>query len=140
MAGGHGGRRTGSGRTPGAHVHAAKALRTEARALLAEIVGTDRDPLMVAIAIAADESKSDALRLEAALGCCKYLHPALSAAAIAHVPASPSTERIVAELTARLGRMAPAVPTIEAAGGQSIEGRKMADNCENLASLNRDIP
>lgn len=74
----HGGRREGSGRKPAGGLSPTKVLRTEARALLAEIVGTKRDPLMVAIDIASDPSKPDALRLEAALGASRFLHPMVS--------------------------------------------------------------
>ena len=89
MAGGHGGRRRGAGRKPLGGIPSTKVLRTEARSLLAELIGTDRDPLIIAITIASDESKPDALRLEAALGCCKFLHPILSASAVAHAPVRP---------------------------------------------------
>jgi hypothetical protein len=73
--------------------------------LLAEIVGTARDPLMVAINIAADETKPDALRLEAALGAVRFLHPTLSAAAITHVPTAPSDEAVRTRLADRLTRL-----------------------------------
>jgi len=73
MAGGHGGRRSGAGRKPG--ISPVKALRS--------IVGTERDPLMVAVGIAADPANPAPLRLEAALGAAPYLHPPLSAQAVA---------------------------------------------------------
>lgn len=107
MAHGHGGRRPGAGRKPGGHVREVKALRTEARALLAEIVGTERDPLMIAISIAADESQPTPLRLEAALGAARYLHPTLSAAAVAHVPQAADPQAALNALMDRLGRLAP---------------------------------
>ncbi len=115
MADGRGGKRRGAGRKPGGGVSPVKVLRTEARALLADIVGTARDPLLVAIAIATDVSKPDALRLEAALGACRFLHPVLSAAAVAHVPARPDAGALIDRLAERLGRMtAPAALTIDA--------------------------
>lgn len=109
-----GGKRHGAGRKPGGGIAATKVLRTEARALLAEIVGSERDPLMVAIEIAVDKKKPDALRLEAALGACRFLHPTLSAAAVAHVskPADPNS--VLATIFARLSKVsAPPVIDVE---------------------------
>ena len=111
---GWGGKRRGAGRKAGGGIPAAKSLRTEARALLAEIVGTDRDPLMVAINIAADITKPDALRLEAALGASRYLHPTLSASAVAHLPQMSDANTVVATLLNRLAKLAPANPLLEA--------------------------
>ena len=115
MANGQGGRRKGAGRKPGgggSHP-ATRALRTEARALLAEIVGTERDPLMIAIEIAADKTKPDALRLEAALGAARYLHPTLSAVAVQHAGGkNADTEGLIHTLNERLARIA-APPTID---------------------------
>ncbi|HEY1856396.1 hypothetical protein [Acidocella sp.] len=99
-----------------------KVLRTEARALLAEIVGTERDPLMVAISIASDETKPDALRLEAALGASRYLHPTLSASAVAHVPQRGDANGVVSVLLDRLAKLAaPAAPTIDVLPEQTPE-------------------
>ena len=122
MAGGHGGRRGGAGRKPGGGISPVKTLRSEARALLADIIGTDRDPLMVAIDIAADTSKPDPLRLEAALGAARYLHPTLSAQAIATVQTAPDQNRLIAGLVERLDRIAapsPA-PTIEGVAERDV--------------------
>ena len=110
MAHGHGGRRPGAGRKPGGHVKAVKSLRYEARALLAEIVGTSRDPLLIAIGIAADETQPTPLRLEAALGAARYLHPTLSAAAVAHVPQSADPGAALEVVMSRLARLAPPEP------------------------------
>lgn len=110
MAGGHGGRRAGAGRKPGGGVPARQVLRTEARALLAEIVGTARDPLMVAIELAADPSKPDGLRLEAALGAARYLHPTLSAAAVAHMTTRPDQSAVLQAINERLSRFAAPAP------------------------------
>jgi hypothetical protein len=74
--------------------------------LLADIVGTTRDPLLVAINIAADETKPDALRLEAALGAARYCHPVLSAAAVIHSsrgPGNPAARDRVARFLKNLG-------------------------------------
>lgn len=115
MANGHGGRRLGAGRKAGGGVQATKVLRSEARALLAEIVGTSRDPLLIAIEIAEDKQQPTPLRLEAALGACRYLHPVLSAAQVdhRHVSAKIDSAQLVERLNERLTRLASA-PVIEA--------------------------
>jgi hypothetical protein len=110
----HGGRRPGAGRKPGGGVVAAKVLRTEARALLAEIVGTARDPLMVAIEIAADKTKPDALRLEAALGASRYLHPVLSAQAVMHANKPADANTALTAILDRLSKLSAPAPLIEA--------------------------
>jgi hypothetical protein len=106
MANGHGGRRTGAGRPSGV-TKAGRALRAVARSMLADLVGTERDPLLIAIEIAADEKQPAPLRLEAALGAAKYLHPALSAQAVAvtHKPAEASVA--VSTILDRLAKLTP---------------------------------
>lgn len=85
--------------------------------MLAEIVGSARDPLMVAIEIASDKKKPDALRLEAALGAARYLHPTLSASAVAHMPQRGDANGVVSVLLDRLAKLAApanqAVTTID---------------------------
>ena len=106
MAGGHGGRRLGAGRKPGGGLPATTTLRAQARATLAEIVGTARDPLFVALEIAADPQRDDRLRLEAALGACRYLHPTLSAAQVDHRHhRAADAGEILARISERLGRL-----------------------------------
>ena len=104
----------GAGRKPGGGVQAVRVLRTEARALLAEIVGTARDPLLIAIKIAEDEEQPTPLRLEAALGACRYLHPVLSAASVdhRHLHAKVDAAALVEQLNDRIARLSPA-PAIE---------------------------
>jgi hypothetical protein len=87
-----------------------KVLRTEARALLAEIVGTARDPLLIAIGIAEDENQPTPLRLEAALGACRYLHPVLSAASVdhRHLHAKVDAAALVDRLNDRIARLSTA--------------------------------
>lgn len=110
MAFGHGGRRAGAGR-PAGITKAGRELRAVARAALSELVGTERDPLMIAVEIAADKKQPAALRLEAALGAAKYLHPALSAQAVAvsHKPAEATSA--VNTILDRLARLAPPAAT-----------------------------
>jgi hypothetical protein len=114
MAGGHGGRRRNAGRKPGAHVTEVKTLRSEARKVMTEIIGSERDPLFVCLDIATNESYPPALRLEAALGSLPYLHPRLSAAAVMHTSQSANASDALSALLDRLGRLAPApAQTIE---------------------------
>ena len=108
MSNGQGGRRPGAGRKPGGHVAEVRALRTEARALLSQIIGTDKDPLLIALEIAADRSEPTPLRLEAALGCCRFLHPTLSAAAMAHVPQAADPAATLDRLMDRLSHLGQA--------------------------------
>ncbi len=115
MAGGHGGARPGSGRKPGSRDGASviRTLRGEAREMLAEIVGTERDPLLVAINIAADPSVPLLIRLEAALGTAKYLHPTLSAAQVQHISAPAAADAARTRLQAQIDRLAGDVPLLE---------------------------
>jgi hypothetical protein len=108
-----GGKRSGAGRKPGGGIAAVKVLRTEARALLAEIVGTDRDPLMVAIDIATDKSQPTPLRLEAALGAARYLHPTLSAQAVAHVGKPADASGVLSVIMDRFAKLTAPAPTID---------------------------
>jgi hypothetical protein len=84
-----------------------REIRENARIMLADIVGTDKDPLLIAVELAADQNQPAPLRLEAALGACRFLHPTLSAAAVAHVskPADPNS--VLATIFARLSKVSP---------------------------------
>ena len=116
-----GGRRLNAGRKPGAGIPVKTTLRGEARAALAEIVGTSRDPLFVAIDIASDPEQPTNVRLEAALGCCRYLHPTLSAAAVQHVPAARDSAGAMGRLKAALDRLAPSSPPVLAGPAEPLE-------------------
>ena len=114
MAGGWGGRRINSGRPAGQTV-AGRETRAIARAALADIIGSDQDPLLVAIGIATDTSNPATLRLEAAAVACRYVHPTLSAAAIHHTSKPADGGAAVQVLLDRLTALAPPpTPTIEA--------------------------
>ena len=115
MAHGHGGRRSGAGRPIGV-TKVGREIRENARIMLADIVGTDKDPPLIAVELAADQNQPAPLRLEAALGACRFLHPTLSAAAVAHVskPADPNS--VLATIMSRLTKAAtPPVIDVETA-------------------------
>ncbi len=108
MAGGHGGRREGAGRPPGvAWKTATRGLRAEARAKLAEIVGSDLDPLTFVCQLATDADQDPGLRLSAAAIALPYLHPRLSAMAsvTARLPDGGDPREVVATVLERLERM-----------------------------------
>jgi hypothetical protein len=86
----HGGRREGAGRPAGAvaavcynSTHDVRIARHHASAKIAEIVGTSRDPLNVVLDIATDPRIDIPTRLEAAIAGCQFVHPKLSAVAVA---------------------------------------------------------
>src|SRR3954471_22497274 len=80
MARGHGGRRTGAGRHPGTGWTAAVTqMRSTAAERLTTVVGTSRDPLEIALAIAADETQDTATRLGACSIVLPFIYPKLSA-------------------------------------------------------------
>lgn len=116
MAGGHGGKREGSGRKAGAAWRPeARALRAEAREKLAAIVGSSRDPLEFVCALATDPEQDVALRLSAASIALPYLHPRLSAMAsvTAKVPDGADPQAVLDTVLNRIARLAPP-PTIDA--------------------------
>jgi hypothetical protein len=82
----HGGRRVGSGRKPSMKAALGppfiRKLREEARVAIADLIGTERDPLNVVIDIALNPAIDIPTRLEAALGACNFIHPRLSAMAV----------------------------------------------------------
>ena len=95
--------------------------------MLAEIVGSARDPLLVALDIASDLSKPTPLRLEAALGACRFLHPVLSASAVQHVPARPDAAALLDRLADRLGRIGqPAPVTVDHAVPAEVGAERVA--------------
>ena len=117
----HGGKRIGAGRKPGGGIPVRQTLRSEARAVLAEIVGTERDPLLVAINIANDKDVPLLIRLEAALGTAKYLHPTLSAAQVQHLPAPAAPDAALARLQEQVERLAEAAGPVIEAEGSAVE-------------------
>jgi hypothetical protein len=79
MAHGHGGRRQGAGRPPGTGwTSAVSGMRATAAQRLTTVVGTPRDPLEIALAIAADETQDTATRLGACSIILPFIYPKLS--------------------------------------------------------------
>jgi hypothetical protein len=113
MANGQGGKRAGAGRPRGvAWKSPTRGLRAEARAKLAEIVGSDLDPLTFVCQLATDADQDPGLRLSAAAIALPYLHPRLSAIAsvTARLPDGGDPREVVATVLERLERMrSPAV-------------------------------
>jgi hypothetical protein len=113
----HGGARPGAGRPVGSHLHAKLTEKTlnmhdvvhSRRALVQRIEGSKYDPLLVLVSIAANTRKPDELRLQAAGIACKYVHAALSSATVATLHKTVDSGAALAELNARLERMAPVV-------------------------------
>ncbi len=104
----------GAGRPAGATT-SGREVRAVARAALSTIIGTDKDPLVVLIDIATDETQPVPLRLEAAAVATRYVHPTLSAAAIQHIPAPSDAGPAVQVLLDRLAALAPSSgPVIDA--------------------------
>jgi hypothetical protein len=116
----HGGARPGAGRPVGSHLHAKlteKALNPHdvihsRRKLVQQIEGSRYDPLLVLVSIAANTKKPDELRLQAAGIACKYVHAALSSATVSTLHKTVDSGAALAELNARLERMAPVVDSI----------------------------
>jgi hypothetical protein len=116
-AGRHGGARPGAGRPVGSHLHAKLTERTlnlhdvvhSRRALVQQIEGSKYDPL---VSIAANTKKPDELRLQAAGIACKYVHAALSSATVSTLHKTVDSGAALAELSARLERLAPVVDAI----------------------------
>jgi hypothetical protein len=80
----HGGRRNGAGRKPGSVWQPAVTdWRATAAEHAAEIVGSERDPLLFLI----DRTFDEKLPIETRVGCAaiavRYLHPTLSASSVA---------------------------------------------------------
>jgi hypothetical protein len=118
LAHGHGGRRIGAGRPAGQTV-AGREVRAVARAALADIIGTARDPLLVLVDIATDVTQPATLRVEAAAVATRYVHPTLSAQAVltAQAPsdAGAGMQVLLDRLTALAPPSGPSSPVIEAA-------------------------
>lgn len=70
MANGHGGKRPGAGRKPGA-----RNLRTEAQVKAAEAGGIT--PLEYLLSVMRDKSRDDNQRIDAAKAAAPYVHPKL---------------------------------------------------------------
>jgi hypothetical protein len=102
MAGGHGGRRAGAGRPSGSgwKPHVA-SLRVAAVEQMQEIVGSDRDPLAVVIAMACDMTLDKQTRLGAAAIALPYLYPRLAASGLVQMRPRIQPAEFIARLSAR---------------------------------------
>lgn len=113
-----GGRREGAGRPAGsAWKPAVRALRVETIQKMADIVGSDRDPLTVVVGWVLDETLDLQLRMSAAHVCLPYLYPKLSQTTVdsRHTVLKVESADLVQRLSDRIARLAPAeAVTVEA--------------------------
>lgn len=124
-----GGKRPGTGRKAGAAwagkvTPGVTSMREEARIRVRHVLAESKDPLTVLCEMAADETRPDSLRLEAAQAACPYMFPRLSAAMVATAPVSARDETgaIVQRLLDRFSRLAPPPPpTIEGTPPERVE-------------------
>jgi len=116
-----GGKRPGAGRKPGDGWQGKnprpKAMREMAQARVREVLTTANDPLAVLIEVANDRKVDVQIRVAAASVAAPYMFPRLSAVVVASAPATAKddTAHLVERLMTRFARLAPPVPTIEAA-------------------------
>lgn len=136
MAGGHGGKRAGAGRPSGsAWKSPTRFLRAEARAKLAEIVGSPSDPLNFVCLLATDPEQDPALRLSAAAIALPYLHPRLSAVASvsAKVADAADPRETVTTILQRLERMrSPAQIEASATRIRTQDGHETSEDMQNV--------
>ncbi len=109
-----GGKRPGAGRPPSASVHARltkQSLDSDARfarqELIAQIQGSEIDPLLTLLEIACDRSKSDEIRVQAAAVALRHVHPTLQQSQLHLVHQKADQGRVLALLHKRLDRLAP---------------------------------
>ena len=111
------------------------------RQLIEGIIGSDRDPLVILIDIAADTAKPDDLRVQAAGIAVRFIHPTLQSVAmqVSQQKAAPDQEMLLTVLRDRLDRLAPTLnakaieTTPEHAPGRPRDlsrGRDSAHNAE----------
>jgi len=75
-----GGKRPGAGRKPGVVRHCdIRSLRNEARQLMADMIGTGKDPVVAAVELYTDPQVPLEIRAMLILGMAKFFHPTLSA-------------------------------------------------------------
>jgi len=115
MAGAHGGRRPGAGRSSGAAWKpkvVAPTVETVTR--MRTLVAAERDPLNVVINFVLDESLDVPTRLTAAQTCLPYLYPRLSQATVdaKHTVTHVDAGQLLEKLNDRIERMASATPAL----------------------------
>jgi hypothetical protein len=123
-----GGAREGAGRKPGSGWKPTVATwRESAAAHAAEIVGTNRDPLLFMIDKVFDDSLDPQLRYNYAKEAAKYLHPTLSASQVnaQHVVIRADSAELLGRLSDRIAKLTgPATidgDPLEQADGEALE-------------------
>ena len=110
MAGEHGGRRVGAGRPAGtAWKPVVAAMRVAAVEHVQDVIGGDTDPLVIALAIAADTKQPVEIRLGACALCIPVCYPRLSATQVSatHVTAKIDPGELLDRISARIARVVP---------------------------------
>lgn len=146
VGGKHGGRRPGAGRPIGSSHHArltSQSLNTAdaviaRRTIVEAILGTEHDPLLILVELAADTNKSDEIRVQAAGIAVKHVHPVLSQAQITTMHHGPEPGDIMRVLTDRLNRLAPPIdavaePSLEAPPATPEAAPDAADASQNAS-------
>jgi hypothetical protein len=113
MAGAHGGRRPGAGRSSGAAWKPKVVAPTaETVTRMRTLVAAERDPLNVVINFVLDESLDVPTRLTAAQTCLPYIYPRLSAATVdsKHTVTHVDGAALLEKLNERIERMASPTP------------------------------
>jgi hypothetical protein len=113
MAGGHGGRRKGAGRTPGSGWKPkVSAMRAETVKKMHKIVASDKDPLSVVVGFVLDEALDVQTRMSAASICLPYLFPRLSQTQVdaRHIVTTVDATHVLEKLNERLERLGKSEP------------------------------
>ena len=110
-----GGARPGAGRKRGSVAGDARQLRAVTRERILALVQNGRDPLDAVLDIVFDPDQPTALRMQAALGALPFVHPKLSMQSIESRSTVTKVDgpALLAELNARLNRLAAPVPVLD---------------------------
>src|SRR3954470_2304527 len=137
MAGAHGGRRPGAGRSPDSNWKPKVVAPTaETITRIRTLVAVERDPLNVVINFVLDESLDVATRMTAAQTCLPYIYPRLSAATVdsKHTVTHVDGAALLEKLNDRIEKLATpdTKPLLEAVpdddeGGAGAGGEPPAD-------------
>src|SRR3954464_6975420 len=127
MAGAHGGRRPGAGRSPDSNWKPKVVAPTaETITRIRTLVAVERDPLNVVINFVLDESLDVATRMTAAQTCLPYIYPRLSAATVdsKHTVTHVDGAALLEKLNDRIEKLATpnTTPLIEAVADNEGEG------------------
>jgi hypothetical protein len=119
-----GGRREGAGRPHGSGWRPSITnLRLEAVEQLTAIVGSDKDPLAVVVAMACDETLDRATRLGACSIALPYLYPKLSATTVqaTHVTARIDAGELLDRIAERISRQSNPLVTVDGTATEPLE-------------------